>query len=235
MMKESLKLSIKLVFIITVVSVLFRYFETKELVPYLIIAISGYFLYSIVFKGNKELRLEILCDALKYHEYLENKEFKNKNTYHLLKAYALFYLGNTDESKQFLSKVVYADIKNIKYQCIYYMLQLKYLFEEHNPSQYEKKLNEFSQSGLLDKFDADRDMFSIPLLIMNQQHQEAVPMLMKLIPLQKKRYYILEMEYYLALCYQALQEKDNFNAVIDFMVSKPYEIVYIYKCRKLKL
>jgi len=233
MFKESMKLSMKLVGVIVVVTLAFQYFESKEIVPVVIIVISLYMLYAILFKGNKEITLEILCDAEKYLKQIQEKNTSKENLKNLFMAYGLFYNNQIEESISYHGRVKYEDINTTKHKFIYHMLSLKYSFDSNDVKGYKDNLDALRNSGVLKKVDTDELIFDVPLLLMNQEYDKAAELLVRLIPFQKKRYYILELEYYLALCYKALGEKENYYAVLDFMTKKEFKIVYIYKCRKL--
>ncbi len=79
----------------------------------------------------------------------------------------------------------------------------------------------------------DHQVFEIPKYILEERYEEIVELLIELIPQQKKKYVVLELEYYLAIAYMKLGNLKDARAVLEFVSSKKYQIFYVERCLEL--
>lgn len=192
-----------------------------------------YMIYVIVFKANRDLLLENDGKAYEYIGKVEKRYKEYPNLLLLHKSYGLFYQGKIEQSFELLRQVVFTDLKKTKHVFIYYHMMLKMDFEMKDINKYKEHLDGLYESGCLTLLNLSHDVYRAPLLLLKEKYQELWDLLMVLIPKSPRRYYIFELEYYLAICHINLDKKEDALAVLDFVSNKNIENVYVYKCQKL--
>lgn len=233
MMKESFIISLKVIFAVVVVYIMYDLIGKN---PTIIIAVTVFILYVayvLAFKTNYDLVLENVGDAKKYLETIKKRYKADENLLSLHSSYGLFYLGKTSESFTELSKVNFDKLKKTKHVFIYYSMKLKEDFENNDIDNYRLHLDEMFESGVLTILNINKDVFNAPLSLLNEDYQNLWDNLMELIPVVSKRYFILELEYYLAICHLKLNRLEDAIAVLEFVSNKKIDFIYVHKCKVL--
>ena len=92
----------------------------------------------------------------------------------------------------------------------------------------ELKLKEFDKSN-----EIHLKIFDVPLYMLEKRYEEVIELLIELIPVQKKRYLVMELEYYLALAYLEVGRKPDAIAVLEFVGNNRFHLIYNISSRKL--
>jgi hypothetical protein len=232
-MKESLLISLKVIFAVVIVYIMYDILGKNITIIVAVTVFILYVAYVLAFKTNYDLVLENVGDAKKYLDTIKKRYKSDENLLSLHSAYGLFYLGNTTEAFSELNKVIFEDLKKTKHVFIYYSMKLKEDYENENIEQYRLHLEEMFESGVLTILNINKDIFEAPLLLLNEDYQVLWDNLMELIPVVNKRYFILELEYYLAICHLKLNRLDDAYAVLEFVSNKKIEFIYVQKCKEL--
>ncbi len=235
MLKESFKLSFKVILLVITYYILESLFEDVVIIIIVIGIALAFVAYNLIVKGNSEYKLEVLCDADKYLEsVLKKHSNKEESIFNIYLAYAYLYQGDYDNAKTAMQKVIKNSIENkSKLILIYYMVSLKLAFEDGDLDKFNSLFNEFKSIDLENHEKINYKTFEIPKYILEQKYEEVIELLIDLIPKQTKRYLIIEMEYYLAVAYLNLDRLEDARAVLEFMSNKNFRIIYIQKCKEL--
>lgn len=235
MWKESLKLTATLIVFITMYYVLSIFIDDRFIVIIVVIISIPIVIYNIKTKGSFEYRVEVLCDA---NTYLTNVETKYKNKeeseYYTYLAYAYIHQGAYDSALSSIHKVDKEKIvENKKLSLMYYMVLLKLAYNNNDLDSYSSLFAEIKKVEQDEKSKIEDNVFDVPLLMLEGRYLEAIDMLIDIIPRQRKRSLILELEYYLGLAYYKVNKYEDARAVLEFMSKKRYRLIYIEMCREL--
>jgi len=235
MFRDSFKLSFKIILLVTAYYILDYFFERDIIVIILIAIIVVMITINILLKGNPDASLEILCDAGKYLEKVKSKYSKrDENIYNTRLAYAYIYKGENILASTHILKVDKLSlIKKPKEMMIYYLVLLKLAFEESNLEKFNNIYNEYLDQEYKKYEGIDIKVLRIPKYLIEERYTELIDKLIDLIPTLKKRYLIIELEYYLALAYFKTNQLEDAKAVSEFVGSKEYDFIYVEKCNEL--
>jgi len=235
MFKNSVILSIKIIILVISYYILDYLFTTEVIMIIAAALIAIYIAYNIKFKGNPDARLEILCDAKMYLERVNSKYSKrNQDVYNTRLAYAYTYIGDYTLAESHIVKANKDSlVKKPKETMIYYLVLLRLAFEEEDLEKFKTILNEYKNLETKKYIGMDIEVMAVPMYIMEKKYKNLIDKLVTLIPEQKKRYLIIELEYYLALAYVKTNSLEDAKAVLEFVTSKDFELIYVEKCKDL--
>ena len=168
-----------------------------------------------------------------YFLYLDN-QLSNRRQKHLplYKSYGLIYIGKMDEAINEFNKID----KNTKYRnANLYRIYTIIRMNIYNYQNDFKKLEELIYEVKGKRIGSAELQKSIDIygLMLEGRVEEAVELLMNVIPRLTSRLQIVEMEYHLAKCYITLDRIDDAKAVIEFMINKDFPIYYTEMFKKL--
>ncbi len=235
MFNDTLKLSLKVIIFVFVYYILDYYFEDNVIILILVIVIAGYIGINILLKRNPDSALEMLCDVNKYLEKVQIQYSKgNQNIFNTKLAYAYIYKGDYELANNHIYKVDKDMLKrNSKILMIYYLVLLKLAFEEKDLDKFNAIYNEYENIMSKKYKGINAEVLKVPKYLLEENYSEAIDKLQNLIPLQKKKYLIIELEYYLGLAYLETNRKEDAAAVLEFVGSKHYNLIYVEKCNNL--
>ncbi len=232
---ETFKIVIRMVAIITLYYVLDYFFESTVIVVFVIVAAAFFVSYNSIFKYDFDYKLKTACDANAYlNKINKRKSKKDGSIYNTYLAFAHIYIGNYADASKSIA-LVDKELLSNKQDLIekYYGSKLKIAFNNNDLESYTVILKEFENIYIDQNSDVTFKFFEIPKYILEENYSEAQAILLEMIPQQKKRIYIYELEYYLALAHIALDSKEDATAVLEFVSSKQFKLIYIEKCKEL--
>ncbi len=176
--------------------------------------------------------LEIVLKPYMHYERIEKLK-DHKDVYNLLKAYGLYYEGNTEQAKQLFAQVSYQEVSNNKrLDLTYRIVQLGILFEENDVEEYKRVYNKALTDTIFLKNKMNKDIFKVKEYILEEKYEEAIELAVIIIPKTQPRLFIVELEYYLARAYFELNRLDDCNAVCEFIHERDYQVKYTELCRQ---
>jgi len=232
---ETFKIVIRMIAIIIIYYVLDYFFESTIIIILVLVAAAFFISYNSIFKYDFDHKLKSLCDADSYLERInKRKSKKNGSIYNTYLAFAHVYIGNYAEAKKSIA-LVDKEVLSKKRDLIekYYGSKLKIAFNDNDLDSYTMILKEFEIVYIGQNSEVTFKFFELPKYILEENYSEAQAILLEMIPQQKKRIYIYELEYYLALAHIALDSKEDATAVLEFVSSKQFKLIYIEKCKEL--
>ena len=186
---------------------------------------------------NKEIYLEVGCDAQRYLDTLEklHRETDNQNVYRLSRAYGLIYKGQIDEARILFQDVHFDEIaKKEKYEPIYLRTKAKLAYEAGDQVTLKAMLDELALAeDPKEHYEITKDYLRILTLLLQERYEEAIAILVETIPAQHRRVHIVELEYYLAYAYYKDGRIEDAVAVTEFIVKKGYRVHYSDLCYEL--
>ena len=205
-------------------------------VTIVIVLVSIIFLiiiYGIMFLSkNPADLLELVCDYDKYDSKIEKHKDKNPSMYHLLKAYGLVHLGEFDQAKTEYALVSVSELGEDKYNLfIKTVIDLKFAFEEGKLDLFKGIHLKAIEEKVFENVELKNEIFKVHQHILEKNYKKAEETAKEVIPEAKKRLYVIELEYLLALSYYEQNKLDDCSAVCEFVVSKEFKLAYTDKCR----
>lgn len=185
-------------------------------------------------KGNDvSLYIEVACNPAKYIEEVE-KRYKNKDVtiLNLYRTYGKIFMGEFIDVDNILSQIDYSMLSN-KEKIMFHEISLKNVFNNKDIELYKEMLESILSEGIEIEFPNEVEIFKIPILVMNESYDEIVSKLFELIPAQRKRLRIFELEYYLAIAYIELGKIEDANAILEFIIGKDLKFIYTEKAKTL--
>jgi hypothetical protein len=233
MLKKYVKLLIQIVFVFGAYMVLSEYVsDIVLLVGFVSLAllIVGY-----GYTGRKSygFNLESLCDAPKYLDNI-NAKLKNKDETYLLlyRAYGNLYNGDLSTIESDINRVDTTKLSK-KERFMYEEIKLKLIYNNKDIEGYRNKLIEITNGEFNKVYANELLVLKTPLYLMNEQYDQVVETMFELIPLQKSRFRVIELEYYLSLAYIELGKENDAIAVLEFVVKRDFKLNYTVKCQEL--
>jgi hypothetical protein len=193
------------------------------------------FVKDALFYNDKPLLyLDKEVDMQAYQTYLDQELPSRKQKYYpLYKAYALVYKGAFDEAQSTYDRFDQSiKVKEKNLYRIKTVIEMQLYYHRSNTEKLEALLSSVKASKL-GSFELINSI-KVYQLLLQENYEEAVDILMVIIPRLRSRVQIAEMEYYLAFCFYQLNRFDDANAITDFMLEKDYEVIYTELFRKLK-
>lgn len=235
MMKQSFILSFKVILIITAYYVLNMYFEGIYILVGVVIVAVPIIVYNLKTKGSFEYILEVLCDPFKYLETIQTKYLKKDDTTQsIYLAYAYVYQGDYKNALVEINKINHEEIEeNPKLNLIYYIVNLKLAYNDQDIEKYSSLYAEVKEIELDKDEKIEIEVFDAPLYMLEKRYVEAIELLKDLIPHQRKRYLVMELEYYLALAYIETKSREDAVAVLNFVSDERYHLIYNELAREL--
>lgn len=194
-----------------------------------VIAIMVYGIYAI--DSSPADLLDISVDPDKFETKIE--KYKNDTSkYQLLKAYSLVHRGEYDKAKVEYSKVTTTFSK--KHEVfIKTAIDLKFAFNNNNKDLFRGILTKAIDESVFEKVNVPNDTFKVHQHVLDKKYKEAEELAKEVIPTIKKRLYIIELEYLLALSYFEQNKLDDCDAVCDFVIHKDYKLQYTDLCKEM--
>ena len=235
MLKESFKFSLKILAIIIGYFVLSMYIDPLYIVIGALAITIPLTIYNMRTKSDFSYILEAMCNPNKYIETVHKKYIKkDENVYQTYLAYAYVYQGDYEKAALAIDKIDRSIIeKTSKLNFKYQIVLLKLAYNNKNIKKYKLLYEELQKIELDDKETIDIKNFEVPIYILEKRYKEVIVLLTELIPNQKKRYYLMELEYYLALAYIKVNRKEDAIAVLEFISNKRFSLIYNELGRKL--
>ncbi len=234
-MRKGVKVYLFQVLVLASLVVLYDVTKSLPLLIGIIVLISaGYIIYGLYFKIRPLPYLEKIVNPDVYMEYIENKVKKRALLYYpLYKAYGLIYQNKMEEAIAVYSESTLETrdfdedlfrVNTLVEAHIYYYQKDKQALVDLEKRIEGHKHRTFALGQTIVLF---RHLIA-------EEYYKAKELLLLLIPEYKTRLHIVEMEYYLALCYVQLNNETDALAVINFMLEKRYPLFYTQKFKELK-
>lgn len=187
----------------------------------------------VVLNPNPADLLELVCSVEKFQQHIEKHKSK-PNIYHLLSAYALIHLGKFEEAKAEYSNVTKTelpDTKNYKFICT--VIDLEFAFESKNLDLYKGILLKAMEDKVFQNVNIPINVFKVHQKVLEKDFREAEELAKEVIPTIRKRLFIVELEYLLALSYLEQDKLDDCSAVCEFIIEKNYNVIYTSLCQEM--
>ena len=228
MIKHSFWLTFRIVAFIIGYYVLSMYIDDIYIIIGVVVISIPMIIYNYINKGKYEYLLEILCDPSKYTEIIKTKYIKkDESIYQLCLAYGYVYSGDYDNALLAINKVDHLVVeKSLKHNLMYYIVMLKLAYNNQDLDEYNILLLKLQKIELDKNNKIDIKIFDIPVYMLEKKYTEVIELLHELIPLQRKRFILMELEYYLALAYLEVGNKIDAIAVLEFVSKEKYHLIY---------
>jgi len=223
------KIMLQVLIAYIIFSVLSQYFETYILIVILLVFISLFILFGNKPKDKNLLFLEKECDVEKFIEFV-NEKFKDEeeSKYLLYLTYGNLYSGDFEAVEDGIIKIDTSKFKP-KELMLYEEIKMKLLYNNNDIIGYENKWDEISEGKYGNKFYNDLMVLRAPIHLMKKEYTELVDLLFDLIPKQRQVYRIIELEYYLAVAYEAQGKKEDAIAVLEFVTKRDLKLDQVSK------
>ena len=142
-------------------------------------------------------------------------------------AYGYVHAGMYDEAQSYFSK----KDKNLIFA--YTATEIKLIYNKDNRDLLEGLINQAIENNVFKNVNVTNDLFRVHLYILDEKYEFAEELAKDVIPTLKKRVYIFELEYLLALAYYEQNKLDDCHAVTDFVIEKNNNLIYTSLCQKL--
>jgi len=232
---ETFKLSLKMISIIVLYYVLEYFFENIVIII-LIVGLAAIFAsYNSIFKSDFDYRFKTSCDANSYLDKINKRKSKKQGfIYNTYLAFAHVYIGNYSDAKKSIAlvdKKLLSNKQDLTEK--YYGAKLKIAFNDNDLESYTMILDEFENIFITENSEVTFEFFKVPKYLLEENYSGVQELLLELIPQQTRRVYIFELEYYLALAHIGLNKKEDAKAVLEFVSSKHFKLIYIERCKEL--
>ncbi|MEC9485688.1 MAG: hypothetical protein UMR38_07415 [Candidatus Izemoplasma sp.] len=234
-MRKGVKVYLFQVLVLASLVVLYDVTRSFPLLIGVIALISGgYIIYGLYFKIRPLPYLEKIVNPSVYMEYIESKVKRRVPLYYpLYKAYGLIYQNKLDEAVSvYQENTLTIDDLNEDLFRVYTLVEAHIYYYQNNKQaliNLEKRIE-----GHKHRTFAVGQTIVLFRHLIDEEYYKAKELLLLLIPEYKTRLHIVEMEYYLALAYGQLDNKEDALAVIDFMLDKNYPVFYTNLFKELK-
>ena len=233
MTKKVIRIMVTAAVGIAIVVVLSTYVPRWGILGLFAMVILGQIGYYFLFKTKGEAKLQYQVDADKYDRFIEEKyKDRKQNLYNLMKSYVLVHQGKLQEAENNFNQ--YEENYLLKNRAVFYIyikIKVELAFFHQDLSEIKKIKEEFKMHAFyVDYVETFMEVFE---LLLENKHEKARDLMFEIIPKQKTRLDIIELEYYLAYCYKVLNLKEDLIAVAEFVTSKQYNVVYTQLCQEL--
>ena len=235
MVKQSFILSFKIIAIISAYYILSIYFRDLYIIIGVLAISVPIIVYNLMAKGSFEYVLEVLCDPDRYLDMVQ-KKYANKegSVYQTYLAYAYVYQGDYVNALSAINRVDKKVIEEKpKLNLIYYIVLLKLAYNDNDLEMYSTLFSEVQKIELEETEKIELRVFDVPIYLLEKKYEEVIELLKDLIPLQRKRFLVMELEYYLAFAYLKVDNKEDAIAVLEFLSNERYRLVHNELGRKL--
>lgn len=200
---------------------------------YVTIAISaGYILVSLLSKKDPMVELKRYSHAANFMRKSEKTFAKNKTKKAVYLAYGLLYDGKIEDSKASLELI---DVEALKSDAATYHLYIQTLlrheYEDGNLEQVEYLFKVISTEAEIHP--NTENIAELMILMLNKKYQDALNLMLELIPKEDRRHVIMELELMLAKLYVQLEQKEDAKAVLKFVASRKFHTVHIEKAKSM--
>jgi len=235
MLKQSFILSFKIIAIITAYYILSMYFRDLYIILGVLAISVPIIIYSLMTKGSFEYVLEVLCDPDRYLDLVQKKYAnKEESVYQTYLAYAYVYQGDYVKALSAINRVDEKVVEEKpKLNLIYYIVLMKLAYNDNDLEMYSSLFSRVQNIELEKTEKIEIKVFDVPLYLLEKRYVEVIELLKDLIPHQRKRFFVMELEYYLAFAYLKVNNKEDAIAVLEFVSNERYKLVYNELGRKL--
>lgn len=236
MIKKYLKVFIQITSGLILYYLLRTYIENDFILIGILVAVVFVFLlYGVMFtKRNPADYLEVICDYDKFVEYV-GKNKLDQNLKNILDAYGYVHSGQFDKASEVYSKVNEAmlDEKNPHQYFMNEVIKLELMFNDGDSEGLLKTLLKAIELNRFENVKVPKDMYKVHYFILEKEYEKAAEIAMEVIPQLRKRVYIIELEYLLALSYYHQKKYEDCKAVCEFITAKGHNIAYTSQCKEL--
>ena len=235
MLKESFKIATQVIAIIVGYFLLSLYLSDLFIVIGAIVFAIPITIISFKTKSGFEYYLEALCDPDRYLQLVKGRYTKKSDSvYKLYLAYAYVYQGDYENASLIIEEVDSDSLNEVpKLNLIYYFVLLELAYNNNDIDKFETLHLEVKNIELDKTSKIEIKLFDVLSLMIQKNYSEAIELLMDLIPKQKRRFLVMELEYYLALAYIETKKTSDATAVLEFIGNKRYHLIYNVKGREL--
>lgn len=233
MLKAYIKFTLQLIIVIGAYFLLDYYLPNSRYILYIYIGLALPFLFwGLLSSKNYTGYLDTVVKPDLFYESIQKYKSDKADIYHLLLAYGNYYEGKTEDAKNYFSKVKYQEIdKDPKLDLVYYIVQLGLSFEEGDLINYSKTYQKALDERVFAKAKLNKDIFKVKEFVLEKKYDDAIELAFIVIPQTKKRLYIMELEYLLAVAYYETNRLDDCNAVCEFVSEKDHKVKFTDLCR----
>lgn len=234
MTRNYIILSIQIVIGFGIYYLLTSLIENNLIVLAILLGVALIFVvYGLFQSKNPADVLEIMSDTDKYLDGIE-KHKEKPNKYHLLRAYGLIHAGKFEDAKNEYRLITDQEqLKDKHLKFIDTVLNLKIAYQDGNTSLYKGIFNKAVEDEVFKNVNVSDEMFLVHLQMLQGKNKDAEETAKKVIPTIKKRIYIIELEYLLAVSYYNQNKLEDCNAVCEFVIERDFNVIYTSLCQKM--
>lgn len=224
---------IKTAIIFSIYYFLSRVYDSTVIIILVSATIVIYLLYIIIVRSKNNQKLEIHCDAPEYLSLLNRRyKKKTKNESYVLFAYGHVYNGDYKKAEESIKECDFSQLKE-ENQLIWYNIKLKIAYHNNDEALYRNYFEQLTSLFENNKYEVEIDIAKAPIYLFEKNYDALIEMMMELIPVQAKRFRIVELEYYLVLAYYYNGSLEDAIAISEFMIKKNYQMVYTSMFKEL--
>ncbi len=189
--------------------------------------------YGYTGRKSYAFNLESLCDAQKYLDKINAKlENKDESFLMLYRAYGNLFNGDLNSVEMEINKVDKTKLTK-KERFMYEEIKLKLIYNNKDIEAYRTRLIEITNGEFNKTYSNELLLLKTPLYLLNEQYDKVIETMFELIPVQKNRFRVIELEYYLALAYIGIGKDNDAIAVLEFVVKRDFKLDFTIKCQEL--
>jgi len=142
--------------------------------------------------------------------------------------------GKYDKTEEWLTRIDKKKLPvNNHNSYLQAVIDLKLIFNRGDADSFARRLNTFDEEGVFDKIGLHPKTFMVHQHILYKEYEEAEELAKSIIPEIRKRIYVIELEYLLALSYLEQKKKEDCYAICEYIVKEDYSVIYTKLCKEL--
>jgi thioredoxin-like negative regulator of GroEL len=221
MNRKFINFLLKFAIIVAAYVVAAQYLDNQSLI-YVTIGVSfTYIVYRLLSKREPLEELERYSNVPNYLRKIDKRYANNETSRLVFVAYGKVYDDASEESEKLLREI---NVEKLKEQEDLYHLYLQTTLRIAYEDERMEDLEEIYKIALADQaIHPNTEEIAKTMMLMTQdKHQEALKVLLEIIPKENRRHVIMELEVILAECYLELNQKEDAKAVLEFVASRKY-------------
>lgn len=225
-------------FVYIVVAIIVYFYLNSIINKYILLAVFSIITAFYIMYNKKETRkytyfLDSMCDVEKHLKYIETTlKNKNQSLYNLYKTYGNIFNGDFENIEEDI-KLIDTSVLDLGEKLLLEEIKLKLLYNNNDAVGYSELLVVVLNGDYAEDYELDLITLKTPLYLLNKQYEELAEVLFEIIPVQKKSYRVIELEYYLALAYIELGKSEDAIAVLEFITKRDLKIDFVTKSKLL--
>ncbi|MGS0973316.1 MAG: tetratricopeptide repeat protein [Candidatus Izemoplasmataceae bacterium] len=205
----------------------------EQLILFVTIGISlTYIVYRYFSKKDPLDELKRYSNVPNYLRKTERAFSRNQTKQSVYMAYGKIYEGEIEESKAFLKNI---DLQVLKESAETYHIYLQTILRHEYSEKNIDEIEEIFKIALTEQaiHPNTEKIAKLMILMIEEKHQEALKVLLDIIPKEDRRHVIMELEVMLAEVYIFLDQKEDARAVLKFVSSRKYHTVHVEMAKSM--